>query len=493
LGGGVPPGSGPTGGRVRALLTPGVRDGIPPFSFPRAGGGHNDSVRTLLPAILIVLFAGCDSPMDDPPPVKIHTVVLITVDTLRADHSSALGYDLDTTPRLRALADRGTRFTRCLTQHVETGPSITSMHTSRHPRETGVRANGDIIRRDLPTLAESFREAGYITGGFVSTYLLKPQACGLDRGFDVYDHEMNAPNFGHEDFERKAVDTVDRAVAWLESRAGRPAFLYVHLYDPHGPYDPGPGLARRFYRHTGRPPLDPKLIVKYQRVKESLDPDDYVARYDGEIFAADREVGRLIDALPEDALVAFTADHGEGLGENGYWFRHGSLLNRACLRTPLVLAGPGVPAGRTEDRPVANLDVAPTLLDLAGLPPLPGARGRSLLAPDGREEAIFSEARRRGGVLDRTGIDTRYKVSATTATYRFTLWPETGESRLVDLVADPAEERDVTEGFPKVADRLSTLLRRFLLLGDRLGPADTPADVAGALRGLGYLRDGGDD
>jgi choline-sulfatase len=171
-------------------------------------------------------------------------------------------------------------------------------------------------------------------------------------------------------------------------------------------------------------------------------------------------------------------------------------LNDASLNVPLVFAGPGVREAMTVNLPVANLDVAPTLLDLAGLPPLPEARGRSLRCFMGRRaadpEPVFSEARRREAVGDRTGVDTRYKVSVTTPGHRVVLWPGSGETVLVDPRADPGQSRDLTGEFPQVAESLAVALRRFLLLGDRLTAGGPPADVDAALRGLGYFRNGGD-
>ncbi|MHC4472746.1 MAG: sulfatase [Planctomycetota bacterium] len=440
-------------------------------------------MRFALVLFAAALLAACGRA---PPP----SVLLVTVDTLRADHTSAFGYDLPTTPALDSLAARGAAFTRCVCQHPETGPSLASVMTSRYPREIGVRENGDVLPDDLPTLAEAFRSAGYRTKAYVSTYLLKPHACGLDRGFDVYDHEMTSANLGHELFERRADRTLGRVLEEGVSQE-EPYFLWVHLYDPHGVYDPGPGLARRFFRGRRRPPLDPSRILPYQRFGGTLDPDDYVARYDGEIHLADRAMGRLLDAVGEETIVAFAADHGEGLGEHDYWFRHGSLLDEPALRVPLVFAGPGVPRRVSFDRLVRNLDVAPTLLALAGLEPLPGARGAPLFPlPEGAAPIAFSEARRAGGVRDRTGVDTRYKVAATTAAHRMVLWPETGESVLFDLVADPAESRDVSERQVDAADRLGAALKRWLLVGDRRAGEGPAEDVSRALESLGYIGGG---
>lgn len=405
--------------------------------------------------------------------------MLITVDTLRADHTSAFGYDLDTTPVLSALAARGFAFARALSSQPETGPSLASILTSRPPREIGVRANGDVLPADFPTLAERFRDAGFATAAFVSTELLAPRLCGLDRGFGTYDAAMTSENLGHAKFERRADETADAAIAWLDAHRGGSRFLWLHLYDPHGKYDPGPELARRFHRDTGRPPLDPARIQDYQRYGDSLDPDDYVARYDGEIFRADAAAGRVLEAAGADAIVAFTADHGEGLGEHDYWFRHGSRLDGPALRVPLVLAGPGVPPGGRSDVLVQNLDLAPTLLDLAGLAPL--GRGRSLRplangADDPEPPVAFAEARP-------TGL-----VAVTSGRYRLVLRPATGGYALFDLEADPGETDDLAAGEPDVAKDLLGPLLEWTRAFDRFPGAEPGEEDLRMLESHGYVR-----
>lgn len=405
--------------------------------------------------------------------------MLITVDTLRADHTSAFGYDLDTTPVLAALAARGFAFDRALAAQPETGPSLASIMTSRPPREIGVRANGDVLPAEFPTLAERFRDAGYATAAFVSTALLAPRLCGLERGFGTYDAKMMSANLGHEAFERRAEATADAAVAWLDANRGRARFLWLHLYDPHGKYDPGPELARRFSRDTGRPPLDPARLQDYQRFGDSLDPDDYVARYDGEIFRADAAVGRVLAAAGADATVAFTADHGEGLGEHDYWFRHGSRLDAPALRVPLVLAGPGVPAGGRSHVLVRNLDLAPTLLDLVGLEPF--GRGRSLRPLASGQEAgapppAFAEARP-------TGL-----VAITSGRYRLVLKPSTGGYALFDLEADPGEADDRAAEEPEVAKRLLGPLLDWTRAFDRLPGAEPGEEDRRMIESHGYVR-----
>ncbi len=439
-------------------------------------------MRTFLAIAGFALAAACGAESGAARP----TVVLITVDTLRADRTTPGGHPLPTTPALAALAARGRRFPTCLSPQPETGPALAALLTSRYPREIGVRANGDLLPDDVPTLAEAFRAGGWRTGAFVSTYLLKPHACGLDRGFDAYDHEMTARNLGHDGFERPARETAARAAAWLAAGRGRPSFLWVHFYDPHGLYDPGPEVAARFRVARGRPPLSMAQIAPYQRFGDSLDPDDYEARYDGEISLADAGAQAIVDAAGPAALVAYAADHGEGLGEQGYYYRHGALLNRPALEVPLSLAGPGVPAGAVEGRVASLLDVTPMLLALAGLPALPGARGGDP-APD---RVVFAEARA-GAATDGAGVDVRAKVLAAAGTFRLLLWPDTRESVLYDLSADPGETRDASAENPEVAAALAAAARRFLLLGDRMPGAAVPADVRDALRGLGYIGGGG--
>ena len=446
-------------------------------------------MRTAAPILLLatlILVPSCGDWSPAVPVSRSPSILLVTVDTLRADHTGPGGYDLGTTPALDALARRGTVFERCLAAQPETGPSIASVMTGRHPREIGVRENGDVLSSDFIPLAETLGELDYTTAAFVSTYLLKPHACGLDLGFQTYDHEMTSSNLGHEGFERPAAETAARATAWIRAQSDGPFFLWVHLYDPHGLYDPGQEVAATFQRKSGRPPLDPAKLVSYQRFGDSLDPDDYVARYDGEVFLADQAIGLLVEAMPAGSIIAVHADHGEGLGEHDYWFRHGSRLDRAALHVPLVIAGPGVPEGHRVSSLALNLDIAAALVALA-------SRSFDGLSPlTDRESSIaFAEARRGGGVRDDTGIDTRYKVAATTETHRLVLWPETGESLLFDLAADPLESIDVAAEYPEIVDRLGTAIRRWLATSDRMSGDEVLPDIDRALRGLGYIEGGG--
>jgi arylsulfatase A-like enzyme/Tfp pilus assembly protein PilF len=292
------------------------------------------------------------------------SVLLITLDTTRADHIGCYGAAFAATPVLDALARTGTRFDLALSPVPLTFPAHASLLTARVPRRHGVRDNA-LFRLDakIPVLAESFKRAGYRTAAFVSAAVLD-HGLGIARGFDVYDDDVRVGDrraFNYE--ERAASQTTDAAlgrIAGLEP----PFFLWVHYFDPHLPYVPPEPFRTQF---KDRP-------------------------YDGEIAFMDREIGRLLDAVKKKGaplLIVAAGDHGEGLGDHGE-AAHGVFLYQATQRVPLLFAGPGIPAGKTVARNVGLVDVAPTILDLAGLPPLPGADGRSLtpLLGGGKEPAV---------------------------------------------------------------------------------------------------------
>lgn len=305
------------------------------------------------------------------------SVVLVTIDTLRADRLGAYGRSPTITPRLDALAAKGTVFENAWTTAPLTVPAHASLLTGLVPPGHGLRLNhpnaklADPNRRRFSTLAEVFGENGYDTGAFVSASVLRADATGLDAGFDRYDEVPAAKRGALHDAERPAAETVGAALDWVRG-ASRPAFLWVHLFDPHAPYDAPEGFGAG---------------------------DEHAADatgYDGEVAYVDHWIGRLLDGLDAaglgDAIVVVVADHGEGLGEHGE-ASHGFLLHEATLRVPLIVAGPGVEAGRRAE-PVSMVDVFPTLLALTsqaippqvhGVPILP--RASKLLT----ERAIYAE------------------------------------------------------------------------------------------------------
>jgi len=327
-------------------------------------------------------------------------ILLVSVDTLRADHTSLYGYARDTTPRLREHfhESRGGRvYERAYAAEANTAPSVVSLLSGRLPQEHGVRLLYQQAPDGLETLPDWLGAAGYVTAGVVSNVVLTEEALGIADRFDHYDDFVDEPGSGRGVYERVASRTTDAALAWLAGREpdDGPTFLWVHYIDPHGPYTP-PADAPKDFRHEGFAPIDRTKTVDWASRAGGATRDalEWVDRYDEEIAYADREVGRLLDAHRElgfgdHAIAVFTSDHGETLAESERWFHHGHHVLEPLLRVPLALRGPGIPAGRVRE-PVSLVDVAPTLLAAAGVEPPESLAGRSLLEP--APGWVFSEA-----------------------------------------------------------------------------------------------------
>jgi len=326
-------------------------------------------LRLLLALSAVLVTVGCrERPAPMAAPAARPNVLLVTIDTLRADHLGCYGRAEAATPTLDALAGRGVRFATAVAHVPLTGPSHASILTGRTPLGHGFRDNGGyVIPAEAKTAADDFRQAGYRTAAFVSGFPLD-RRFGFDRGFETYDDHLPKGNDPRRTpyVERFADGTTDAALRWLAAPATgtSPFFLWVHYYDPHAPYEPPGPLAERFRSSP----------------------------YDGEIAFVDSQLARLLGALEEKGqlartLVLVTADHGESLGEHGEG-THGLFVYDATLRVPWIMAGPGLAAGRVASTVGRGIDVLPTLLDYAGLAPAPPIEGRSLRpAAEGREMA----------------------------------------------------------------------------------------------------------
>jgi len=292
------------------------------------------------------------APAPKSPAAPHRNIVLITLDTTRADHLGAWGWKYAKTPNLDALAARGVRFVRCDTAAPVTLPSHSTILTGLFPPRTGVRDNGTfVLSAKVETVAERLAAHGYDTAAVVSAIVLARRH-GLNQGFRIYDDDLGAGYAaGTEVSERQAEATTAAALA-AAGKLKPPFFLWVHYYDPHEEY---------------RPPT---------RFADSVTGPSRL--YDGEIAYMDEQIGVLLAKLPKDVDVVVVGDHGEMLGEHGEQ-HHGLLLYKAARRVPLLLAGPDVPAGRTEECLVRTVDVAPTLLGLAGVPVPAGLDGQGLL------------------------------------------------------------------------------------------------------------------
>ncbi|MGE0640745.1 MAG: sulfatase-like hydrolase/transferase [Thermoanaerobaculia bacterium] len=402
-------------------------------------------------AALAVLAVACSGPESAPPAGRSAAIVLVTIDTLRADRLPAYGYDAGSTPVLDRLAAESLLFENAWSHAPLTLPSHASILTGTIPPVHGVRSNlGFRLEEGGPrTLAERLGAHGYATGAAVSAYVLR-RSVGLDRGFEVYDDALLASGeVTLGEIRRPGVETVDRAVAWLRSVGSRPFFLFVHLFDPHAPYA-GPGnVAHR-------------------------------DSYDAGITAADAALGRLLAALTDlgrydEAMILVTADHGEGLGDHGE-AEHGILLHREVMHVPLLLKLPyGEHGGRRITTPVAHVDVAPTLLAAAGATESEMA-GASLLQTRS-PRPIYAEA-----LYPRLHLGWSELRSITSGRWRLIDGPD---PELYDIERDPGERRNLFAAERRAAGVLRRELALIpLALGDPL--AVSPEERAG-LAALGYL------
>jgi arylsulfatase A-like enzyme len=447
----------------------------------RGGGG------SLCAAVLAVTAGlGC-TPASRPP-----NVLLISIDTLRADHTSVYGYARDTTPRLRSLADEGVRVETAYSPTASTGPSHATLFTGHHPISHGVVKNGLVLPDALPTLAERFAEHGYQTAGVASSFVLDPRF-GFGRGFAYYDADFQDASITEMDweghhvahFDRRASEATDTALAWLtrERDPGRPFLLFVHYFDPHSPYAPPGAHGLRFAEPGTR----------------SGSREHRMQLYDAEVAYTDEEIGRLLDGLTEaglaeDTLVVVSADHGEGLGD------HGVLLHAICLyeeavRVPLVLRWPGeLPAGRTLEVPVGEVDLAPTLLELAGIPAESGAfQGVSLAdalrgSPSGPIDRPVFLLRRHYKNARADGVRVRGVQHAVVHDgWKLILDEGLGTAELYDLERDPEEKHNRYEDEPVRAEVLQAEIEAWRARYGRAHPAPAVDETdQRALEALGY-------
>jgi arylsulfatase A-like enzyme len=351
---------------------------------------------------LLLLLLGCGA---QKPGATAPSVLLIIVDTLRADYLGAYGFASDTSPHIDALAAQSAVFERAIAASSRTAPAHASIMTSRWVREhsIGHRNGSTRLADDEITLAATFAKAGYDTAAFVGNAMLQRRV-GLDNGFDHYDDDLPVIETNRDDmFERRAEQTTAHALEWLSAPRRGPFFLWVHYNDPHGPYAPPPPYDEQFQLadEPGEEPL-PVLSVQrgwfgipaYQALPDLRRPSQYRSRYAGEIRYLDERLGRLLEAAeggarPRDLVVLLTSDHGESFGEEDFYFSHGYATTPDLARVPFVLRAPGLAPGRRGEI-VHHVDILPTLLDLAGLPAPAEVRGIAL-GPALRGEAAFPE------------------------------------------------------------------------------------------------------
>ena len=289
-------------------------------------------------------------------------VVLITVDTLRADHLSSYGYHLRTSPTMDKLAEEGVRFERAYTAIPMTGPSHFSMFTGRYPQEHGARINGVSLPDNSKwlTVPQVLRRFGYTSGAFVSAWPLIGRLTQLDRDFDHYDEELGR---SYQVFHsmRWAEDVTRPALRWLDANKDKAKlFMWVHYFDPHEPYN----LREDFASPEQIREPDPSTLEYSEEIRNRI------RRYDSEIGYADSHIQRLLDRIDklgmrDNTLVVLVSDHGEGLGEHGF-VGHGRWLFESTVHVPWIMRLPGtIKPGTVISESVSMLDLAPSILDLA--------------------------------------------------------------------------------------------------------------------------------
>jgi len=389
-------------------------------------------------------------------------VVLITLDTTRADHLGCYGADAAETPNLDALAAEGVVFAQAQSPAPMTVPAHASLMTGLVPRRHGARDNALYpLPEEVPVLAELLAAHGYDTAAFVSSVVLDRRA-GVSRGFRVYDDRVRIGRREAFNYEERAASQTNAAVFERLPELEQPFFLWVHYFDPHLPYVPPEPYDIRF---ADRP-------------------------YDGEIAFMDAAVGRLLDALP-NSLVVVAGDHGESLGEHGE-ASHGVFLYQSTQRVPLILAGPGIPSNRVVGQRVGLVDVMPTLLDLLKIDTTMDLDGRSLVP-------LLRKKKKKSKVvsyeMETLFPSLAYDWAALRGIARGNLVAiDAPRPEVYDLAADPDQERNLGTGRAEARTMLDTLRRRATGNG-RVPAADDPsrAERRMKLESLGYASGGSGD
>jgi arylsulfatase A-like enzyme/Tfp pilus assembly protein PilF len=404
-----------------------------------------------------------------PPAHKLSpNVILITIDTVRADHIACYGAKQVQTPTTDALAHDGILFEHAISQVPLTWPSHAVILTGTYPFQNGVQDfTGQPLAPQFRSLAQAFKQHGYSTGAVVSAFVLD-RSWGLARGFDFYDDAFSPEEFQKRDLglvDRKAGESVTHVINWLKQATHRPFFFWLHLYDPHSPYDPPEPYHTQYRDHL----------------------------YDGEIAYADHELGRLIawlksNHLYERTMIVLLSDHGESLGDHGEK-EHGFFVYNSTVHIPLIVkptAGSGFRPGGRIARPVETVAVAPTLLAAAGIKDAVEKQfnSRGLLgAAAGKEDAAYSET---FYPLNSFGWSPLHALE--TARYHYVDAPQ---PELYDLSADPEEKNNLVTSQGATAsvlkEKLRSLLQRNPYKPPEGGNANLSPDALEKLRSLGYV------
>jgi len=396
-------------------------------------------------------------------------VLLISIDTLRKDHCSACGYERNTTPNLRVLAEQCARFDLAYAPSSSTAPSHATMFTSLYPITHQVLKQGHKLSQEDYTLAECLSANGYQTAAVVASFVLDAKF-GFSQGFSFYDDDLKSSTVSiHRNYWKNQPDVIDqiadattqKTIAWLKKQrsAERPFFLFVHYFDPHAPYVPPEPFLSQF-APPGKQPTELEKIID---------------QYDGEIAFTDREIGKLFETLKkigieENTLVVVTSDHGEGLGQHDH-LGHSINIYEEAVRVPLLFRWPNrITQGRIFSDPVELVDLVPTILDLISIKPDGfSCQGRSLAAPLRGESSLDADRPiylYREYYKDRqmkllSGKKVRLKggkFGIRMGNWKYIEGKEENTKELFDLAADPQELMNLYTTFPKKTAELASQL-----------------------------------
>ncbi len=433
---------------------------------------------------LIALSACGPSTPSEPTPVSAPTrhVLLLSLDTLRADHLGAYGYERNTSPFLDSLLARGLVFERASAAAPWTLPSHASLLTGLHPHKNGAVAGKRGLAKNVQTLPEQLTAQGFATASIVSSRFLGERH-GLQRGFAHTEVMDERPQPGPL--------VTDAALAWAAQLGDQPGFLFAHYYDVHSAYDPAePYLAQFVAPYDGPADGTTPQLQKVRTGEITFDASDLahvIALYDGEIRELDDELARLfagLEQLPfgENMLVIVTADHGEEFLDHGDVL-HGRSMHKELLHVPFALIGEGIAPGR-RDELATHVDVVPTVLSMLGLPVPAGLDGRDLSEPNASRHFVFGEADHNNAT-----DDTLRMVSD--GHFKLILDKSDGSRALYDLRTDPGESTDVSEQRPEVTALFLGHLDAFEN-SSATGEASSPLSEEDrrALIELGYLENG---
>jgi len=446
--------------------------------------------------LVLILVGGCTT--EQPPP----SIVLITIDTIRADHLGCYGYSRDTSPVLDRFAADAILIEKVVAPMATTLPTHVSILTSTTTVRHGVQSNFEVLGESakLTTFAEILGRLGYTTAAFVSATPLKKHT-GIQRGFDSF----NEP----EETQRPADETTDRVLAWLHELPEGPYFVWVHYFDPHVPYRPPAPYDEMFMDYDEAAELlRSRGVSRWEdrRLRQQLN------LYDGEIRFLDEQIGRLFEGLRERGdgdwpAVVLTGDHGEGLGQHN-WLRHSQIFNEQLL-VPLILRLPGHEeraGGRVTDL-ASPLDILPTLIETLELPVPQSVRaefeGQNLFDPRfGRDYVMSERAHRSPWSPDADGnppikMEWRHewepglKYALTGLDWKYVHLTERPDE-LYDLRRDPGETLNVIDDYPDVArelhQRLLAHVTAALKLQDPGAEAELSDETLDQLRALGYVQ-----